>query len=506
MTSAGYAEIERTFDVNPATALPPLHDLPGVTHVEPPVEHHLDALYYDTADLVLAGRRLTLRRRTGGDDAGWHLKLPVAVDERREMREPLGDDPEQIPEGILTLVRAVLRGRTLVPVVRLRTRRTLHQLVGENDVVLAEVCDDEVQADRFAPEALSQTWREWEVELVHGSRDLLDAAQARLASVGVEPSANPSKLARALGDQLPAFVTVPAPRPTRKSSAGTVLMAYVHEQVRAIGIQDARVRENDADGVHRMRVATRRLRSALSTYRDLLDRAVTDPLRDELRWLAGSLGAARDAEVIRQRLAHRLAQEPVELVVGPLMERIDGHFAEVIRAARKQALAALDSKRYFRLLDTLDALLAIPPLLPRADKPASTVIPELIRADWKRLRAAVFLAQGTPSGTVRDGALHEARKRAKQLRYAAETAMPLRRTRAVRLVAAARQVQDTLGDHQDSVVARDELLRLGMAAYLQGENAFSYGRLHAVERSGAAAMETRFFRTWRDFPKASISK
>ncbi|HSP51277.1 MAG TPA: CYTH domain-containing protein, partial [Cryobacterium sp.] len=253
MTTAGYAEIERTFDVNPATVLPRLHDLPGVTHVEPPVEHHLDALYYDSADLILAGRRLTLRRRTGGDDAGWHLKLPVAVDERREMREPLGDDPDQIPEAILTLVKGVLRGRTLVPVVRLRTRRVLHQLVGENDSVLAEVCDDEVQADRLAPEPLSQTWREWEVELVHGSRDLLDAAQARLASVGVEPSANPSKLARALGDRLPPFVTVPEILPTRKSSAGAVLMGYVQVQVRAIGVQDARVRENDADGVHRMR-------------------------------------------------------------------------------------------------------------------------------------------------------------------------------------------------------------------------------------------------------------
>lgn len=506
MTSAGFAEIERTFDVNPATELPLLHDLPGVTHVEPPVEHTLDALYYDTADLVLASLRLTLRRRTGGDDAGWHLKLPVAVDERREMREPLGDDPAQIPEGILNLVRAVLRGRTLVPVVRLRTRRVLHQLVGENDVVLAEVCDDEVQADRLAPEPFSQNWREWEVELVHGSRDLLDAAQARLASVGVEPSANPSKLARALGDRLPPFVTVTARQPTRKSSVGTVLMAYVHEQVLAIGKQDARVRENDADAVHRMRVATRRLRSALSSYRDILDTAVTGPLRDELRWLAGALGAARDADVIRHRLAHRLGQEPAELVVGPLAARIDEHFAGVILAARREALNVLDSERYFRLLDTLDAVLATPPLLSRAQKPASTVIPEVIRADWKRLRSAVFLAQGTPPGTVRDEALHEARKRAKQLRYAAETATPLRRTRAVRLVAAARQVQDTLGDHQDSVVARHELLRLGMAAYLQGENSFSYGRLHAVEQNGAAAMEARLFRTWRDFPKASIAK
>jgi hypothetical protein len=152
MTSEGFAEIERKFDVNPTTPLPPLHDLPGVTHVGPPVEHHLDALYFDTADLTLAGRRITLRRRTGGDDPGWHLKLPVAVDERQEMREPVGEDPDVIPEEILDLVRVYLRGRPLLPVVRLRTLRVVHPLVGRDDTVLAEVCDDSVKSERFGAE------------------------------------------------------------------------------------------------------------------------------------------------------------------------------------------------------------------------------------------------------------------------------------------------------------------------------------------------------------------
>ncbi|TFC42582.1 CYTH and CHAD domain-containing protein [Cryobacterium sp. TMT1-21] len=511
MTSDGFAEIERKFDVNAATVLPALHDLPGVTHVEPPVEHDLDALYYDTDDLALANRRMTLRRRTGGDDAGWHLKLPVSVDERREMREPLGSDPAQIPEPILNLVRVFLRGRVLVPVVRLHTRRVVHLLVGKNERVLAEVCDDEVEAERFGTgaggaDAFQQSWREWEVELVNGSRALLDAAQERLSSVGVEPATSPSKLARALGDRAPVLGAPVSFRPTRKSSTRTVLLAYLHEQVEAISAQDARVRENDVEAVHRMRVATRRLRSALATYRDFLDTDVTAPLRVELRWIAGVLGGARDAQVIQQRLAHRLAEEPENLVAGPVVQRVDGHFGTVIRAARGDALAALNSDRYFRLLDSLDALLASPPLLPDAAKRADRVIPTLIRADWKRLRASVRTARLTPAGTARDAALHEARKRAKRLRYAAETAAPLRRRRATRLVAAARQVQDTLGDHQDSVVARGVLLNLGMAAFLHSENAFTYGRLHAVEQTGAAATEARFFRSWADFPSASLKK
>ncbi|MBG6059549.1 CHAD domain-containing protein [Cryobacterium sp. MP_M5] len=506
MTSEGFAEIERKFDVNPATPLPPLHDLPGVTHVAPPVEHHLDALYFDTADLALAGRRITLRRRAGGDDAGWHLKLPVAADERREMREPVGADPDVIPEAILRLVRVYLRGRPLMPVVRLRTLRVVHHLVGRDDAVLAEVCDDSVQAERFGSEPLNQAWREWEIELVDGSRALLDAAQERLSTVGVEPAASPSKLARALGDLAPAPAAQEPVQAGPGSSARDVLLAYLRAQVAAVTAEDPFVREGNEEAVHRMRVATRRLRSALSTYGPLLDAGVADPLRVELRWIAGVLGGARDAQVMRRRLTHRLDLEPAGLTAGPVAPRIDEHFSTVVRISEADTRSALESDRYFRLLDTLDELLASPPLYRTADKPARKVVPGLVRADWKHLRAAVRAARRTAAGTERDAALHEARKRAKQLRYAAETAAPLRSKRASRLVAAARQLQEILGDHQDSVVARGELLGLGMKAFLFNENAFTYGRMHAVEEAGAAGTEARFFTAWKDFPSASIDK
>jgi CHAD domain-containing protein len=505
MTSEGFAEIERKFDVNPTTPLPPLHDLPGVTHVGPPVEHHLDALYFDTADLTLAGRRITLRRRTGGDDPGWHLKLPVAVDERQEMREPVGEDPDVIPEEILDLVRVYLRGRPLLPVVRLRTLRVVHPLVGRDDTVLAEVCDDSVKSERFGAEPLNQDWREWEIELVDGSRALLDAAQERLSSVGVEPAASPSKLAHALGDRAPDLPAEPA-KAGPGSAAGDVLLAYLRAQVDVVTAEDPLVREGNEEAVHRMRVANRRLRSALTTYAALLDAGVTEPLRVELRWIAGVLGGARDAQVMRRRLTHRLDLEPPGLAAGAVAPRIDEHFSTVVRISEADTRSALDSDRYFRLLDALDELVASPPLYRTADKAARKVIPGLVGAEWKHLRAAVHAARRTAVGTERDAALHEVRKRAKQLRYAAETAAPLRRKRAVRLVAAARQMQEILGDHQDSVVARGELLRLGMKAFLFNENSFTYGRMHAVEEAGASGTEARFVKAWRDFPSASIDE
>jgi inorganic triphosphatase YgiF len=73
-------ESERKFDVRPDVPAPPLGALPGVLRVGGAAEHHLEAIYFDTVDLALAAHGITLRRRTGGHDAGWHLKLPLGPD------------------------------------------------------------------------------------------------------------------------------------------------------------------------------------------------------------------------------------------------------------------------------------------------------------------------------------------------------------------------------------------------------------------------------------------
>jgi len=246
-----------------------------------------------------------------------------------------------------------------------------------------------------------------------------------------------------------------------------------------------------------MRIATRRLRSALATYRPLLDPALATRLRGELSWLAGVLGAARDLEVMQHRLTDLIEREPAHLVLGPVTERVSRRFGTDLRAARRAAVEALNDKRYFRLLDALDALLAEPPLTALASEPARKVVPRLIGKDLKQVRRAVRTARKTPAGTAHDVALHTVRKKAKRLRYAAESAIPLNRKRAVRVARAAKRVQSILGDHQDSVIARDLLLRLSTEAYLLGENAFSYGRMHAVEASKAIDDEARFDRAWK---------
>jgi len=495
-------EIELKFDVDEQATLPTLQNLPGVKTVEPPTEHHLEAVYFDTESLVLAAHHITLRRRAGGDDAGWHLKLPIDAGERQEIHAPLTGDSATVPESLVRLVRVHVRDRPLVAIALLRTRRIVHRLRGLDGEALADVCDDRVEADRLVPSPQHAAWREWEVELVDGPVSLLAASRELLAADGIRPSVHASKLGRALGDGFPAE-PAGVPAATSSGAAAGVLLAYAHEQVSALAEQDPRVRADEPDAVHKMRIATRRLRTALATYAPLFtDEHATTRLRAELRWLARALGRARDEHVQEARLLKLIAKEPAKLLLGPVAERVAAQFADRTEAARGDLQSVLDGTRYFRLLDELDELLAAPRFTKLAYASARTVVPGLLARDWKRVRTAVRAAKHVPAGPEHDRALHEVRKSAKRLRYAAETALPVRRKSAKRLAADAQKLQSILGEHQDSVIARDLLLtRFTEQAHRNGEPTFSYGRLYTREEFRAADAVERFHRAWKAFSR-----
>ncbi|GAA3686082.1 CYTH and CHAD domain-containing protein [Arthrobacter ginkgonis] len=498
-------EIERKYTVGDGTVLPALGDLPGVRDVDPPVEQDLKATYFDTEDLVLAGHGITLRRRRGGEDAGWHLKVPEGPDGRREIHEPVHGRQQRVPEELLRLVRVHVRAKPVKPVAKVSTRRSVYRLRG-NDGVLAEVCDDQVRSEAEGG-ALMGAWREWEVELVAGDRTLLDAAGDLFVAAGASPSGHASKLARALGDH-PVHREPEPPSAGLDEPASAVLLGYLHEHAGHLKLQDPLVRGHAPDAIHQMRVATRKLRSALATYRKLLDPEATNRLRGELKWLAGVLGEARDAEVMRDRLAEMVANEPGELVMGPVAQRIGEELGATYTAAREWVLHAMDGARYFGLLDALDGFLEDPPLRGKASRPARKAVPKLVERDAKRLRrdvlATVPTSEGDHDAALHDLALHEARKSAKRLRYAAESAIPLFGKRAERLAKASHRIQKILGHHQDSVVARDILRGLGAGATGNAENGFSYGRLHALEQAIAAESEAAFRKAWKRFPTTKL--
>jgi CHAD domain-containing protein len=239
------------------------------------------------------------------------------------------------------------------------------------------------------------------------------------------------------------------------------------------------------------------MRALLAAYRGVLDRDAVQPLRDELRWLGEELGAARDAEVVRDRLRALVAAEPPELVLGPVERRIVETYSTRYRTAHDDLLAELDGERYSALLDALDALVARPPLGPAAGQPAESVYGEELRRTYRRARKLVRAARSAEEAHQREELLHEVRKAAKRARYAAEAATGVLGRPARRYGKAMKTVQEVLGEHQDSVVTRHELLELAVAAHLDGENAFTYGRLHGLEQARAAATLQHFDGVWR---------
>ncbi|GGL07126.1 CYTH and CHAD domain-containing protein [Mangrovihabitans endophyticus] len=445
-------ETERKYDV------PDGFDLPALDDAGTPRVHDLDAIYYDTDDLRLARHRRTLRRRSGGTDAGWHLKTPGDGTGRTEHQMP--PDGDSVPGELRAVVRALVRTSELRPVARLQTHRVETPLHDARGRTLALIAQDEVTAtvdDRV------WRWRELEVELVDGDVALLERVESLLLRAGARPASGPSKLARALGDKL-----TPAPSARIKDPA----LRYAREQRDAIVAHDPGVRAGDPEAVHKMRVATRRLRSVLKTYRKSFRAEPSAHVRAELKWLAEKLGTVRDAQVMQRKLLSVVERETDE--VAAIAERIREHLGEAERCGRRELGTALDGERYLTLLDAIDDLVAGPDRphgdpRRRADKALRTADREL---DEARL-------------TLDDAALHGARKSYKRARYAIEVMVPDQGRRAKQLADAVSRLQDVLGAHQDAVVARELLRELAS----QAADGFPYGVAYArQEQAGQDAL------------------
>ncbi len=497
-------EIERKYDVDPDCDVPDLTVIGGV-EMAAPVELEHVATYFDTPDLRLLCAGVTLRRRTGGVDDGWHLKLPRGDDRREEIRVVLTEPDEGPPDLLLDRVRVMVRDSPVAPSAVLSTRRVVHRLLDEKGTVLAALCDDHVRAETSSQSPTVEEWREWELELVDGPDDLLDLAEPILVAAGARRSVVASKLSRVLAEALPVR---PAWRVRTelggKSSAGELFSAYMGEHLERLEQQDQLLRSGDQEGVHQLRIAARRMRSALATYAPVLQSGATTELRAELKWLGGVLAEARDAQVMQERLSALVMQQETELVLGPVQTRIDDEMRGKFRKGRADADEALNSQRYYRLLDRLETFLGAPPLTEGARGRARKIAPALLQADLDRLRKRHRAYGKATSSHQRNLALHEVRKAAKRLRYASESARPVFGARAMRLAVRAEAIQELLGEHQDTVVARATLREIGIRAHLDGENGFTFGRLHAVEESRAVQLERDYAGVLSGLPRRDL--
>jgi len=485
-------ETERKYEADPDAVLPELTGLPHVAGETDPEEFRLTAEYFDTEDLRLIRAGITLRRRLGGDDEGWHLKLPAGPDSRTELQVPLRRG-SAVPAELSRLIRAHSRAAALRPVARIATVRRRRVLLDDAGTSLAEVVDDEVSAQSMGQVTTLSQWREVEVELTGGGRLLLVAADDKLRKAGLRPAGRSAKLERALADRMPS-----AARPARlsfKSRAGDVVLSYLRAQADALKAADPLVRRDQPDAVHQMRVAARRLRATLQSFRPILDPGATAHLRDELRWLGQVLGAARDGEVLAGHLTGLLAEVPDYLVLGPVQAGLTEHFGPRNAAAQRSAIRALDSRRYLALLDELDGLLTEPPLTGAAAAPAAT-LRQPVAVAYRRLAKRIRRALDMPASHDKDLALHEARKAAKRARYTADVLIPVSGKKARRFSKRMTKIQTVLGEHQDLVIARATIRDLGIGASRADENAFTYGLLYERDAETARELQDQAARVW----------
>jgi len=528
MSTQPFIEVEAKFAVDDSIAVPDLTALSAVESAGETVNHSLSAIYYDTADLRLTRAKVTLRRRTGGKDDGWHIKLPGASG-RTELHAEL-TDPSTPPDELLAAVRAIIRGEPLAPIAQVDNDRAETPLFDAAGDQIAEFCDDHVTAWSLLPGGQQTSWREWEVELsgelaetVDGNA-LLHEATSLLINRGARKSASSSKLATALGDSAAA-----APVPPYMSAGGLDEDSPAKAVVDSLRVQrdrlvewDPKVRNDEWDSVHQMRVATRELRSLLETFEGILAGDQIKHVESELKQLAALLGTARDAEVVEERFIGLLDSDTTGMIDDPAAEHVRGDMRREYERAHRRILRTLDSQRYLTLLDDIDAILADPPLAtdtpaeedaaesasaessstesaPAEARTSEEILYEHLERGYKKLAKRHKLAlEHYPDMSLplhdREEYVHDVRKAAKKLRYSANAAKDSG-LKASKLSKACKELQEILGDYQDAVTSRDRIEKLAASARQRGEDTFSYGMLYQREMS-------RGDKALKNYPKA----
>lgn len=494
MSAKQSLEIEVKFAADPDLQVPALTALAEVVSADGPEIRNLSAMYHDTADLKLTRSKRTLRRRTGGPDEGWHLKVP-AESGRLEFQGPLGEEGARPPAAVLGPVRALIRDEELAPIARVDNERHVWLLKDAAGATIAEFCDDHVTAASLLPGGEETSWREWELELtdtVAGTTRgevLLRHAREVFLAAGARESESPSKLATALGESVDNVeLPEPAPKPEEGSAARAVVDALQANRDRLVALDPA-VRADEWDSVHQMRVATRELRSHLQTFNGILVGERFELVEQELKMLASILGVARDAEVVAERFDNLMARDEAQGLDPHLRDQLAEDMRDEYHRAHRRVVFALDSDRYLTLLNELDALLADPPVAVAEDgeEPADTgrVLGEHLAAAYGKLmkkhRKVMrdWHDENLPRAE-REERFHDVRKAAKKLRYSAEAAGGSG-LKTGKLYKACKAMQSSLGDFQDTVTAREVLVRKAERAHRRGEDTFGYGVLYQIE-------------------------
>lgn len=382
-TPTAALEVESKFSAAPDVVAPSFDFIPQVGSTTTEVRN-LSAIYLDTADLRLTRSKHTLRRRTGGPDEGWHLKAPgtggrieygVGLEEGSVTGE--GRDAEYVvPTELLAPVRSLVRNHPISPIAQVDNERHVTTVFAKDGSPMAEFADDHVTATSFLEGGETTQWREWEIELLGQWAEMPEgkavmAAMSKVAEVaGAIPSESPSKLATALGDSINSAPLPPAPAKLPKGTPGRTVIDALAANVAKMVEYDPKVRRNEFDSVHQMRVATRELRSHMQTFHGIVVGDKVKELESKLKQLASVLGAARDAEVVAMRWEELLANHESAALGKEIRENLVEDVQKDYERAHRHVVFALNSSEYLQLLDDLEEFLANPPIAATAEEAA----------------------------------------------------------------------------------------------------------------------------------------
>ena len=515
-------EVEAKFLVRNPLQLDQLFELiRGVGYaVEPERNETFVDHYYDTpsCQLMRAGWAYRCRDRDGEHTIG--LKAfslgqgPVQVREEVEQRVLLANTRSgDLPSGpVRDQLAALVNGARADELFSIHNQRLLCTVVAPDDAARIALAIDQAHviaedAPKGAPGVLDFT--ELELELEEGRRESLERLVAALA---VEVDLLPARLSKFERGLQAAGLSAPAATPQTAlpgPAEPVIRLAYHHlrKQFEAVKLQQARAWEGlDPDGVHQMRVATRRLRAALRIFRDVLPARASSRFNDEFRWVADVLGKVRDLDVYRNDLVHYMAALPPNDAQS--LSTYHGYLVNETHAARRRMVASLSSRRYAKLMERFERFIERGPS--RAALRRSRLSIAAAAAVHIDERLGTVLKHGRrvrrhPSPE----SLHGLRNRCKRLRYTFEFFADLCPKEINDAIAATIRLQDLLGEHQDAWVATSRLRNYANTVSVRARDRgllLALGQLiHSQERH-ASGERKRFHDEWKRFRKGMSRK
>jgi CHAD domain-containing protein len=419
--------------------------------------------YFDSKDSLLQKAGWTYRVRQNEDGQTLTLKQlgtgQRAIFDREEIDQPLADPlirAEFPPPGPVAdmLTKLFPQDVWLDALFELQNHRTRYHLTHpEHPGTLIELSLDQVDVD--ARDSLAYT--ELEFELVHGPDD---AFNDLLVVLEQQPSlirARVGKFHRGLlanGCEASRDLQVPHPITNVKCRWVDLGLQHLHEQLQLLKLYEPLAWESvHPEGVHQMRVVTRRVRAGMRAFANVLPPRAAEKLTKDIRWLTRNLGPVRDLDVHLEHL--HSYQTLLSVEERPSLLRYQRHLEKRRREAHRSLLAALASNEYTWLIRDFGTLLGETETFegPNQFMSIREAAEQQVRPVLDRvLQKGQAIDESSPPEK-----LHRLRIDVKRLRYQLEYLLSPYGEPMARAANALRKLQNTLGSHQDAYVAMEQL-------------------------------------------------